>query len=197
MTTMARSLTAMALISSLALSILFAAGASTGEKSGPPRQQTIVTIDLKAILMNSLPGKAVQVRFRDHVTAAKAKVDEKTAVLQKLDEESSSPGFTALSDADRKAKLKAFEKEKLELKFLVEDTEKQLQGTQQAMIAALTQEIKTVVERVAKDKGYDLVLIGSPPGVVFASGLTDATAEVLSAYESEWLKKVPEGSLPK
>ena len=197
MTTMARSLTAMALISSLALSILLALGASTTETSGSPRQQTIVTIDLKAILMNSLPGKAVQVRFREQVTTAKAKVDEKTAVLQKLDEEASSPGFTALSDADRKAKLKTFEKEKLELKFLVEDTEKQLEGSQGSMLAALTQEIKTVVERVAKDRGYDLVLIGSPPGVVYAGGLTDATAEVLSAYESEWLKKVPEGSLPK
>lgn len=197
MTTIARGLAAVGLISSLVLSILFALGASSGEKAGPPRQQTIVTIDLKAILMNSLPGKAVQVRFKEQVSAAKAKVDEKTAVLQKLDEESSSPGFTALSDADRKAKLKAFEKEKLELKFLVEDTEKELQGAQQSMIAALTQDIKTVVERIAKDRGYDLVLIGSPPGVVYASGLTDATVEVLSAYESEWLKKVPEGGLPK
>ena len=197
MTTIARSLTAMALISALSLSILLVVGASTSETSSPPRQQSIVTVDLKAILMNSLPGKAVQVRFKEQVATAKAKVDEKTAAVQKLDQESSSPGFTALSDADRKAKLKSFEKEKLELKFLVDDTEKQLQDTQQAMLAALTEEIKTLVERIAKDKGYDLVLIGSPPGVVYAGGLTDATAEVLSAYESEWLKKVPEGTVPK
>ena len=197
MTAVIRGAISFALGSSLALGIILALGASNADAPASTSQQNIVTIDLKAILMDSLPGKAVQVRFRDQVAEAKSKVEEKTGLLQRLEKEMSSPEFTASSDAERRAKRRRFEREKLELKFLVEDTEKQLERSQEAMMSALTQEIKTVIERVAEKRGYDLVLIDSPPGVLYASGLTDASAEVLSAFESEWLKKVPEESLTK
>ncbi len=195
--TVIRTVITFALGSSLALGIIFAPGASDADAPASTSQQTIVTIDLKAILMDSLPGKAVQVRFRDQVTEARAKVESKTGHLQRLEKELSSPEFMDLSDAERRERRRRFEKEKLELKFLVEDTEKQLERSQGAMMAALTQEIKSVIERVAKKRGYDLVLIDSPPGVLYASGLTDASTEVLSAFESEWLKKVPPESPPK
>jgi len=197
MTAVIRGAIVFVLGSSLALSIIFAMGASNADTPASTSQQIIVTIDLKAILMDSLPGKAVQVRFRGQVAEAKSNVEKKTALLQRLENEMSSPEFIALSDAERRARRRRFEREKLELKFLVEDTEKQLESSQEAMMAALTQEIKTVIERVAKKRDYDLVLIDSPPGMLYASGLTDASAEVLSAFESEWLKKVPEQSLPK
>lgn len=187
-------ITTFALCSSLVLGLILALGASNAEPPASASQQVIATVDLKAILMNSLPGKAVQVRFRDHVAAAKAEVEERTALLQRLERELSSPEFMALTEAERRAQRRRFEKGKLELRFLVEDTEKQLEASQESMLAALTLDIKAVIERVAKAKGYDLVLIDSPPGMVYASGLTDASAEVLSAFESEWLKKVPEES---
>lgn len=196
MTAIMRGAISFILASSLALCIIFALGASNADAPDPTSQQTIVTIDLKAVLMDSLPGKAVQVRFRGQVAEAKADVEKKTALLQSLENEMSSLEFAALSDPEKGAKRRRLEREKLDLKFLVEDTEKQLERSQEAMMATLTQEIKTVIERVAKKRGYDLVLIDSPPGMLYATGLTDVSAEVLSTFESEWLKKVPEESPP-
>ena len=158
------------------------------------RQQVIVTVDLKAILMNSLPGRTVQVKFKEHVAKARAELDERTTELKQLEQELSSPGFMALSQAKRRAKQRRFEKERLDLKFLVDDSNKELESKQAEMMSGLTRQVKSVIESIAKEKGYDLVLMDSPPGMVYSSGVIDVSAEVLSAFESEWIKKVPDNS---
>jgi len=175
---------------------LMALGSSVAYSPNAP-QQVIVTVDLKAILMNSLPGRAAQLKFKEHVTKAKAKIDSKTSELKQLEKEISSPGFMALSQAERRDKQRLFEKEKLDLKFLVDDTNKELQDKQTRMMNSLTKQVRSVIEKIAKQKGYDLVLMNSPPSMVYSSGATDVTAEVLSALESEWVKKVPDSSTAK
>lgn len=170
---------------------LMALGSSVAYSPDVP-QQVIVTVDLKAILMNSLPGRAVQVKFKEHVAKVRAKLDEKTAELKQLEKELSSPGFMALSQAERRDKQRRFEKERLDLKFLVDDGNKELENKQAEMMTSLTQQIRSVIESIAKQKGYDLVLMNSPPGMVYSSGIIDVGAEVLSAFEAEWVKKVPD-----
>ncbi len=175
---------------------LMAFGSSVAYSPNAP-QQVIVTVDLKAILMNSLPGRAAQVKFKEHVAKMRTKLDEKTAELKQLEKELSLPGFMALSEAERRDKQRSFEKERLDLKFMVDDTNKELQNKQAEMMSSLTQQIKSVIESIAKQKGYDLVLMNSPPSMVYSSGIIDVSAEVISAFEAEWVKKVPDNSAAK
>ncbi len=60
-----------ALCSSLILGLILALAASNAEPPASANQQVIATVDLKAILMDSLPGKAVQV-------VAETKLDRRT-----------------------------------------------------------------------------------------------------------------------
>ncbi|MBN1592981.1 MAG: OmpH family outer membrane protein [Candidatus Coatesbacteria bacterium] len=183
------------LFSLLALGIVIAFAASDeGKSADAERQQVIATVDLKAILTNSIPGKAAQLKLRDSVAEAKAAVELQTAALQRMEREMSSPEFTSLPDADKRKQQRDFEKRKMELSFLVEDTEKRLQASQDAMLQKMTQDIKGIIEGIARSKGYDFVLIDTPPSMVYTSGLIDATGDVLEAFEREWLKKVPADS---
>lgn len=172
----------------LVLSAAMSVGGASDEKPSSPRPQVVVTMDLMGALTNSLAGKAAQVKFREELTKAQERVEEKTGLLRRLEAELSAPD--GLEPEQMESKRKQFERERIELKILVQNTQDALDKRQAKLMAGLTLDLKAVIEQVAKEKGYDFVLGSTLPGVIYVTGLNDITGEVLARFDSQWLEKV-------
>ena len=172
----------------MGLGLVLLVGAGNEGEQDASLGQAIVTVDLKAVLTNSLAGKAVQVKFREQLKKAKAQIDEKTELLKAMERDLSTTA--GLEETERRNKQRAFDKEKLQLKLLVQNTQDDLEAKQDDLMGSVTQEVKVIIERIAKEKGYGLVLASSPPSVIYSSGVIDSTAEALEALDAQWLEKI-------
>jgi len=167
----------------LALAALLVAAATTTQiptLSG----QRIATVDVKAVLLQSRAGKSAQLKFVATVKKARELIEKKTSRLKRLDEALSSSEST--SSEDHEAWLKAYKKEKIDLKYLVEEQKQKLFTKQQELTATLVSELQGVVERVAKKEGYQLVLNTSFPSVIYAGTASDITGQIVEAYDEQW-----------
>lgn len=167
----------------LALAALLIAAATTTQiptLSG----QRIATVDVKAVLLQSRAGKSAQLKFVATVKKARELIEKKTSRLKRLDEALSSSEST--SSEDHEAWLKAYKKEKIDLKYLVEEQKQKLFTKQQELTATLVSELQGVVERVAKKEGYQLVLNTSFPSVIYAGTASDITGQIVEAYDEQW-----------
>lgn len=157
----------------------------------------LVTADLNRLFDNYYRTAEAQARFQSAVESAQASaeamMDEGNAMVEeyrKLVEEANSPALSAdareRAEARAEEKLRAIRDKEREVQQFQANTQRALQQRQVSHRQLMMDEIREVVNELAKKRGATLVLDSSvASGVIFASPSYDVTSEALAELNKD------------
>jgi Skp family chaperone for outer membrane proteins len=83
----------------------------------------------------------------------------------------------------RREKQDQFERKRRDAARMADDFQKELEKKEQTLLAKVLQDLSGVIERVAKEKGVNLVV--ERRGLLYASADADITEDVIRAYDQD------------
>ena len=103
--------------------------------------------------------------------------------LERMRDELEKKGQLLSADA-RREKQDALERKVRDVRRLVDDLQAQLQKKEDALLQKVLQDVAGLIQRLGKEKGYAVVLERQRAGVLYASGDSDLTEDVLNGHQS-------------
>jgi len=151
--------------------------------AGFAQQVKVGVVNSQNAFNTSLEGKKAQGQLQDKdnkIKADLAKVDNEIKQLQtKLSTQqmtlTNEAAVQIQSDIDKKTTAR---------KRLEEDATRDMQQIQYALIQRIRGEMVGIIEAIAKEKGYDLVLDLGASGIVFFNPTIDITDELIKRYDA-------------
>jgi outer membrane protein len=139
-------------------------------------------INPQAVLQNSTKGKAVIERLRSLNMSKAKKYEAMQKDIDALEKEVLSP---ALNQDARDKKNMDLQNKRTEIKRFAEDAQKESQLQQQKEFESLQRELMPIIEKIAKDDGFSLVLDLNTAGVTYFEPAIDITDKVIKAYDAQ------------
>lgn len=164
------------------------AGGATAWAQAPAAIQRIGFVDVQRVLARSAAGVAAREQLEREKASMQKEMDGRKQELDKLREEIEKKGPLMTADA-RREKEEAFERKRRDASRLVDDFQRELGKREQLLARRVLQEVTVVVERVAREKGYQLVLERQNSGIVFVAAEADLTDEIIRAYDRDAASK--------
>lgn len=168
----------------LVVALVLIVGGTHGWAQAPaPASSRIVMIDLQRILVRSAAGVAARERFEKERAGMQREMDAKRQELEKLEDELQKKGSLMTAEV-RRDRLDVVERKRREGARLVDDFRRELEKREQLLTQKMLQEVKNIIDRVGKQRGYYLVLDGRA-GILYASPEADLTDEIIRVYDQE------------
>ncbi len=172
-----------------ALGATIAAGGGLGVDTAAAQPQApaaarIGYVDIQRVLARSAAGVAAREQLEREKAAMQKQVDGQRAELEKLRDDLEKKG-QLLSPEARRERQDALEKKVRETRRLVDDLQATLQKKEEQLLGKVLSEVSGLVQKVARDKGYLLVLERQRSSVLYAAAEADLTDEIIRAYDEE------------
>lgn len=140
----------------------------------------IGVIDIQRIINESAPAQEAREAFLKEREARQSVLLQKRQEVLRMQQEVREG--TALSEEDRKSRIEEINQERKELSRLASDLEEELKKKDVEMTREVLEEVRLVVERFRRDKGYSLIL--ERKAVVSYDEAIDITGEIIRRYNS-------------
>jgi outer membrane protein len=163
-----------AVITMLALAALAAAPARAAD------EKPLAVVDSQRIAEEYEAARDAQEQYQKFLRELELEVGEKEKALTAMMEEIESQKLLLGEDA-LATKMQAFEQKKAEYFQFRETIDQRAQAEYEAKISPITDQIKTIVERLAKEKGYGLIVDSAAMAVLYLDPKYDLTNDVLAA----------------
>lgn len=141
----------------------------------------VAVVDLQKVIANSKQGKEASAKLKKEYEKKKAEVDKKRAEVQRLREELEKKS-ALLSEKAKKAKQDEYREALRELQHLIDDSKSDLRLKENELRQQLLKRAVDVVQKMAKEKGYGLV-IDMSGGVVYADPSINISKEALKRFD--------------
>lgn len=142
----------------------------------------IAIINPQVVLQNSVKGKEAIGRLQTLTVSKQKKYELMQKEIEALEKESLSPALNA-ETRDRKAQ--DLVNKRTEIKRFAEDAQKESMAAQQKEFEKIQADLMPIIEKVAKENGYALVLDLNTAGVTFFESAIDITEKVVKAYDAQ------------
>jgi outer membrane protein len=139
-------------------------------------------INPQGVLQNSTKGKEVIERLRSVNMSKQKKYEAMQKEIDSLEKEALSP---ALNQEARDKKTMDLQNKRTEIKRFAEDAQKDSMAMQQKEFENLQRELMPIIEKIAKDDGFSLVLDLNTSGVAYFDSSIDITDRVIKAYDAQ------------
>ena len=150
----------------------------------------IVKAELKVAVVNmqkAIQGSAAEKKAKAELEAdfekKKKELQKKEADLKKMSEDLERKKSVMSDDAFQK-KQADFQEEMMKFRQVVGSNQMEIQKKEQDLTAPIIDKMKKAIDKIAKDKGYNLV-IENTAMVLYNDGKLDITDDVLKAFEKE------------
>ncbi len=143
----------------------------------------IAVVDLNRCIRESLKGKRLYRKLEDKRDILQKKLSQKEQELKKLQDELKTKGMMLSPEALRK-KRKLLARKQQEYRFMLEDAQDELKDEETRGVQKLLAGISQVINRLAKKRGYILVLEKSRGGVLYNIPKIDITDEVIKEFDN-------------
>jgi len=153
------------------IAAVFLAAASFPGSSVQAAGTSIVVLDMQKALSSSEAGKKAQQVMEKKVKELEEKFKAEEAEFIALQEEIEKKS-SVWSEEKKQDKIIELQKKRRDFRVKQDDANLEFQALQEKQLAPIAQEMGRVVEKLAKEKGYKIVL---PKRAVF---FTDATVEI-------------------
>ena len=160
----------------VALTVLAAAGVAQAETK-------IGFVDMQKAIQTSSAGKKAKTELETEFNKKKKDLEKKEADLKKMGEDLEKKK-SVLSEEALGKKQAEFQEEMLKYRDVVGKSQIEIQKKERELTAPILEKMKKVIAKLAKDKGYTLVLENSQM-VLYATADADLTTEVIAAFEKE------------
>jgi Skp family chaperone for outer membrane proteins len=143
---------------------------------------SIAIVDVQRLIADSSAGKNIHEQLETRKASFLADLSKQEQTLRD-EEKKLSDQKASLSQEEFAKKAKEFEKKLNETRKKAQDSKKSLEGSAVTALGKLRKEILNVVESVAKEKGYTIVLTSQ--SIVVAKDENDITAVVLEKLNTK------------
>jgi len=144
----------------------------------------IGVVDIQKALGASKVGQDAQKKYEGELKKSQTEIDQKKGEYEKLqstiEKQKSSLNPKAL--ADKEEQLLALEKD---LKRSFQDKKEELRRENMRIVGELVAKIRKIVEGIAKDNGYALVVEKNGQGFLYADSKYDITDDVVSKFDKQ------------
>lgn len=160
--------------------LLFTSASGAFAQSGKAK---IGYVDLQRALLQVEDGKKAKARLKKEFDQKQKQLDKKQKQVKKMKEELES-GAMMMTEEAKRQKATELQKKMYELQQLY----LQLQGDLSKKEAEATKEIfdrmGAIIEKIGKEKGYDLILEKTESSVLFARPSMNLTDQVIKRYNA-------------
>jgi len=151
--------------------------------AGFAQQLKVGVVNSQNAFNTSLEGKKAQAQLQDKDSKIKADLAKLDNEIKQLQTKLSTQQMTLTNEAAVQIQSD-IDKKTTARKRLEEDATRDMQQIQYALIQRIRGEMVGIIEAIAKEKGYDLVLDLGASGIVFFNPTIDITDEVIKRYDA-------------
>lgn len=141
----------------------------------------VAIVDLQRCMKESNEGKRVSDTILKEKEARQERYNKAQKELEELKKEIEKQNLMLSLDA-KQNKQNEYDKKNRELGYLAEDLEDEQSASEQNASQKLLKDLYPIVETVAKQLAFDLVLEKSSSGIVYSSGAMEITDQVIKEY---------------
>lgn len=140
-------------------------------------------IDMQKAIQSTAAGKKAKTELEGDFNKKKKELEKKEADLKKMGEDLEKKKSVLSEDALNK-KQAEFQDEMLKYRDVVGKSQVEIQKKERELTAPILEKMKKTIAKLAKDKGYTMVIENSQM-VLYAAPEADLTDEVITAFEKE------------
>lgn len=140
-------------------------------------------VDMQKAIQSTAAGKKAKAELEGEFNKKKKELEKKEADLKKMGEDLERKK-SVLSEEVLNKKQAEFQEEMLKYRDVVGKSQIEIQKKERDLTAPILEKMKKVIEKVAKEKGYSMILENSQM-VLFATADADLTDAVIKTYEKE------------
>jgi outer membrane protein len=140
-------------------------------------------VDMQKAIQATAAGKKAKTELEGDFNKKKKDLEKKEADLKKMGEDLEKKKSVMSEEALGK-KQAEFQEEMMKYRDVVGKSQVEIQKKERELTAPILEKMKKAIAKLAKDKGYSLILENSQM-VLFATSESDLTDEVVKAFEKE------------
>ncbi len=138
-------------------------------------------INPQEVLQKSVKGKEAIERLKALQLAKQKKYEGMQKDIDTLEKESMSP---ALNAEARDKKTQDLANKRVEIKRFTEDAQKESMAAQQKEFEKIQGDLMPLIEKIAKENGFSVILDLNTAGVTYFDTAIDITDKVVTAYDA-------------
>ncbi len=142
----------------------------------------VAIINPQAVLQGSVKGKEAIARLQTLQLSKQKKYEAMQKEIEALEKEVLSP---ALNAETRERKGQDLANKRTELKRFAEDAQKESMAAQQKEFEKIQADLMPIIEKVAKESGYAMVLDLNTSGITYFDPAFDISDKVVKAYDAQ------------
>jgi outer membrane protein len=156
-------------------------GANVLAADTPAAGTKIALIDLQKALKDTKDGQAVEKKLKTEFDAKKKEFEKKQAALQDLAKDLEKRAM-GMSDEVRIQKQRELQTEQIKFQKEVAESQMEIQKKERDLTKPILDKIASSVDKVAKEKGMDIVLQKNDMTVIWSKNSLDITDDVVKQY---------------
>lgn len=160
----------------IAMSLLLAASFANAEAK-------VGVVDMQKAIQSTSAGKKAKTELETEFNKKKKELEKKEADLKKMGEDLEKKK-SVLSEEALGKKQAEFQEEMMKYRDVVGKSQLEIQKKERDLTAPILEKMKKVIAKMAKEKGYSLVVENSQI-VLYATPEADITEDVIKAFEKE------------
>ena len=145
-------------------------------------------INPQAVLQNSTKGKEAISRLTALQTAKQKKFEGMQKEIETLEKDVLSP---VLNAETREKKTQELQSKRVEIKRFAEDAQKENIAVQQKEFEKIQADLMPIIERIAKENGFSLILDLNTAGITYFEPGLDISEKVAKAYDAQSAAAAP------
>ncbi|MGZ3744573.1 MAG: OmpH family outer membrane protein [Pseudobdellovibrionaceae bacterium] len=146
-------------------------------------EMKIGVVDMQKAIQSTAAGKKAKAELEGEFNKKKKELEKKEADLKKMGEDLERKK-SVLSEEVLGKKQAEFQEEMLKYRDVVGKSQIEIQKKERDLTAPILEKMKKSIEKVAKEKGYTMVLENNQM-VLFSTPESDLTNDVVKSYEKE------------
>ncbi|MCB0407851.1 MAG: OmpH family outer membrane protein [Bdellovibrionales bacterium] len=160
----------------LGLASVFVFGAMAETKLG--------YVDMQKAIQATSTGKAAKAKLEKDFNKKKKELEKMEADLKKMSEDFEKKAMV-LSDDVRGKKQAELQQEMMKYQKIVGQSQLEIQKKERELTMPIVKKLRDIIQDVAKNGGYTMILEKSEQSVLWAKEDADLTNEVIKAYEKK------------
>ncbi len=141
-------------------------------------------VDVQKAIQATGSGKKAKEQLDGEFKKRKDVLDKKKADIEKMGQDLEKKK-SVLSEEVLGKKQMELQEEMMKFQKNVAENQQEIQKKEKDLVDPILEKMKKVIEKVAHDKGFSLVIEKNGQNVLFAQKEADLTEDVVSAYEKE------------
>ena len=147
-------------------------------------QSKVGYVDVQKAIQATTAGKKAKDTLDSEYQKRKANLDKRKADIEKMGQDLEKKK-SVLSEEVLGKKQMELQEEMMKFQKTVGENQLEIQKKEEELVKPILNKMKAVIEKVAQEKGFSLVLENKGQAVLFAAKDADLTDDVVKAFEKE------------